>query len=128
MFRISFRNVAYVACAAIAGTAAMVAPSVAHHSTAMFEWGTASKIDNVKIERWVWTNPHTVLYVRDRAGKRWAFEGMSPNHLARAGWSKRSLVPGEMVDLTYFAPFHHARSVAGAVLRQSWNSRKDGWP
>jgi len=27
---------------------------------------------------------------------------MSPNHLSRAGWSKRSLHPGEKIDLTYY--------------------------
>jgi hypothetical protein len=88
--------------AMIAGTVAFTAPGVAHHSTAMFEWGTSSEMKNVTVERWVWTNPHTFLYVKDSAGNRWAFEGMSPSHLARAGWSKRSLAPGEHVDLTYY--------------------------
>ena len=90
---------------AIAGTviaAALAVPSTAHHSTAMFEWGTSSEMKNVTVERWEWTNPHTFLYVRDADGKRWAFEGMSPNHLSRAGWSKRSLAPGEKIDLTYY--------------------------
>ena len=81
---------------------AVAIPAVAHHSTAMFEWGTSTAMSNVTVERWVWTNPHTFLYVRDAEGRRWAFEGMSPNHLSRAGWTKRSLAPGEKVDLTYF--------------------------
>ena len=85
-----------------AGAAGLAVPALAHHSTAMFEWGTATEMKNVTVERWVWTNPHTFLYVRDAAGKRWAFEGMSPNHLSRAGWSKRSLTPGEEIDLTYY--------------------------
>ena len=88
--------------AAFAVTAAVAVPAVAHHSTAMFEWGTSSEMKNVTVERWVWTNPHTFLYVKDANGQRWAFEGMSPNHLSRAGWSKRSLTPGEKVDLTYY--------------------------
>ena len=90
---------------AIAGTAVAVAlavPALGHHSTAMFEWGTSTEMKNVTVERWEWTNPHTFLYVRDSQGQRWAFEGMSPNHLSRAGWSKRSLAPGEKIDLTYF--------------------------
>ena len=97
-----YRRALMGVCAAIAG-AATFAPSAAHHSTAMFEWGTASSMKDVKVERWVWTNPHTFLYVRDAEGNRWAFEGMSPNHLSRAGWSKRSLTPGEEVDLTFYA-------------------------
>ena len=88
--------------AAALGAAAFALPAEAHHSTAMFEWGTSTEMNDVTVERLVWTNPHTFLYVRDAAGNRWAFEGMSPNHLSRAGWSKRSLAPGEKVDLTYY--------------------------
>lgn len=89
-----------LATALAAGAVAL--PAVAHHSTAMFEWGSSTEMKNVTVERWMWTNPHTFLYVKDEAGNRWAFEGMSPNHLSRAGWSKRSLAPGEKVDLTYY--------------------------
>ena len=99
---ISKTHKALAATAALGTLAVAAMPAVAHHSTAMFEWGTATDMKNVTVERWVWTNPHTFLYVRDAAGNRWAFEGMSPNHLSRAGWSKRSLVSGEKVDLTYF--------------------------
>ena len=93
---------ALAAGAALAGVTSLAVPALAHHSTAMFEWGTSTEMNDVTVERWVWTNPHTFLYVRDAAGNRWAFEGMSPNHLSRAGWSKRSLAPGEKVDLTYY--------------------------
>ena len=90
----------FVAGAAIA--TAFAAPALAHHSTAMFEWGKSTDLKNVTVEKWEWTNPHTFLYVKDASGQRWAFEGMSPNHLARAGWGKRSLEPGEKIDLTYY--------------------------
>jgi hypothetical protein len=91
-----------IAAAATAALVAIAVPATAHHSTAMFEWGTVSQMSDVTVERWVWSNPHVFLYVRDASGKRWAFEGMSPSHLSRAGWSKRSLAPGEKVDLTYY--------------------------
>jgi hypothetical protein len=95
-------HMALAAAAALGALAAVALPAVAHHSTAMFEWGTPTDMKNVTVERWVWTNPHTFLYVKDAGGNRWAFEGMSPNHLSRAGWSKRSLAQGEKVDLTYY--------------------------
>jgi hypothetical protein len=98
MIRISPRH-------ALAGAAALLAvavPVAAHHSTAMFEWGKSKPLTNMTVERWEWTNPHTFLYARDADGNRWALEGMSPNHLVRYGWSKRSLQPGEKVDLTYY--------------------------
>jgi hypothetical protein len=88
--------------AAAALVAVLAVPGSAHHSTAMFEWGTSIEMKNVTVERWVWTNPHTFLYVHDAQGVRWAFEGMSPNHLSRAGWSKSSLTAGEHIDLTYY--------------------------
>jgi hypothetical protein len=96
------RASAVLGAAALAAAAAIAVPAVAHHSTAMFEWGTSTEMKNATVERWVWTNPHTFLYVRDASGQRWAFEGMSPNHLSRAGWSKRSLNAGEKIDLTYY--------------------------
>ena len=91
-----------IVLAAAAAVAVLAAPLAAHHSTAMFEWGQAKPLKNMTVEKWEWTNPHTFLYARDEEGKRWAFEGMSPNHLARAGWSKRSLNRGDRVDLTYY--------------------------
>lgn len=90
------------ALAAVAVALAVAAPVAAHHSTAMFEWGQAKPLKDMTVERWEWTNPHTFLYARDADGKRWAFEGMSPNHLVRYGWSKRSVAPGDKIDLTYY--------------------------
>ena len=88
--------------AALVAVIAVAAPVAAHHSTAMFEWGQAKPMKNMTVDKWEWTNPHTYLYARDESGKRWAFEGMSPNHLVRYGWSKRSVVPGDKIDLTYY--------------------------
>ena len=90
-----------VAAAALAG-ALLAAPLAAHHSTAMFEWGTEKPMTNLTVEKWEWTNPHTFLYVRDAQGKRWAFEGMSPNHLVRYGWGRKSVAPGDKIDITYY--------------------------
>jgi hypothetical protein len=92
----------HVIGAVAVAAAALAIPATAHHSTAMFEWGTVSEMKGATVEKWEWTNPHTFIFVRDASGRRWAFEGMSPNHLARAGWSKRSLAPGEKIDLTYY--------------------------
>lgn len=92
-----------LACAlAVAGAATLSVPGSAHHSTAMFAWGQETTMQDMTIERWEWTNPHTFIYARDAAGNRWAFEGMSPNHLVRYGWSRRSLAPGQTVTLTHY--------------------------
>lgn len=91
-----------LAATALAGVAAVMAPAMAHHSTAMFTWGDASVLKGLTVDRWDWTNPHVFIYAHDSKGTRWALEGMSPSHLSRAGWSKRSLVPGEKIDVTYY--------------------------
>ncbi len=100
---VPFQRRAMFAGSAICAAAAisLAAPLAAHHSTALFKWGEAKPLKGATVTKWVWTNPHTFLYVK-ADGKTWAFEGMSPNHLSRHGWSKRSLAPGDKIDLTYY--------------------------
>jgi hypothetical protein len=93
---------------AVAAVAALAVPAAAHHSTAMFNWGKELPMADATVERWDWTNPHTFLYVTVPAKsgggtERWAFEGMSPNHLGRTGWTKRTLKPGDKIKLTYYS-------------------------
>ncbi|WP_126172905.1 DUF6152 family protein [Altericroceibacterium xinjiangense] len=101
-----FVRLAVAGSVTAAGVAAFSIPAIAHHSTAMFEWGKEVTLSNATVTKWEWTNPHTFLYVtaagKDGKTERWAFEGMSPNHLARAGWSKNSLRAGDRIDLTYY--------------------------
>lgn len=80
----------------------MAVPGSAHHSTAMFAWGEESRLENMTVERWVWTNPHTFIYARDENDRRWAFEGMTPNTLTRFGWTRRSLAPGDVITVGYY--------------------------
>jgi hypothetical protein len=102
MTRFPFRRLGLAAVAAVAVLAGLAVPGWAHHSTAMFDWGNEVMLENMTIERWVWTNPHTFIYARDAQGRRWAFEGMTPNTLTRFGWTRRSLVPGEVVTIGYY--------------------------
>ena len=48
-----------------------------------------------------WRNPHAWIYldVKDESGKvvKWQCELGSPNQMARSGWSKDSVKPGEEV-------------------------------
>jgi hypothetical protein len=99
------RSLYRIAILPVAAAAMLTAPAAGHHSTAMFEWGKEVAMNNVTVEKWEWTNPHTFLYVTvpGKAGvEKWAFEGMSPSHLDRTGWSKRTLKPGDKIDITYY--------------------------
>ncbi len=83
---------------------AAVVPSFAHHSFAAFDittqktvTGTVNKVD--------WTNPHIWLWIdvpNDKGGAdTFGFEGMSPNFLARRGWTRTTLKNGDKITINY---------------------------
>ena len=85
------------------GVLLFVSSASAHHSF-------AAEYDNNKqvtvkglVQKVAWVNPHAYVYidVTDENGKvtTWAFESLSPNALARQGWSRNSLKVGESVTV-----------------------------
>jgi hypothetical protein len=91
--------------AAAAGLLLACGPALAHHSTAMFEWGTDTTIHGT-IETVEWTQPHVWMTMMVPDGKggadRWEIEGMSPSYLNRNGWSKRTLNPGDKITMIVY--------------------------
>ena len=92
-----------------AGLAAAVAlgtgsAASAHHSFAAFITTTEKTISGT-VKQVDWTNPHTWIWVDVSNGQgtveTFGFEGMSPNYLARRGWSKSTLKPGDTITVTY---------------------------
>jgi hypothetical protein len=79
--------------------------AIAHHSTAMFEWGTEKTLGGT-IERYEWTQPHTFIWIvvpgKQGKMKEWGLEGMSPSWLGRRGWSLHSLHTGDKVAIVYY--------------------------
>ena len=72
----------------------------AHHAFSMFDTQKELTLDGV-VKEFQWTNPHSwvELLVKDGAGKEveWSIEGSSPNNLARFGWKRTSIKPGDHV-------------------------------
>ncbi len=91
---------------ALAGVAAVslgAVPAFAHHSFAMFDSTKNMTLDGT-IKDFQWTNPHSwvQIVVKDPAtGKEveWSIEGGSPNGLARSGWKRTSLKPGDKAQV-----------------------------
>ncbi|HEX5106923.1 MAG TPA: DUF6152 family protein [Vicinamibacterales bacterium] len=81
---------------------AATSSALAHHSFAPFNL-TAEKTLVGTIKQFDWTNPHTWIWidVPNEKGvvETWGVEGMSPNFLARRGWSKTSFKPGDKATI-----------------------------
>ena len=89
--------------AALAALAALSLPvgASAHHSFAMFDQTREVTLVGT-IKEFQWTNPHTFIQLEVTTGNRkaeWSLEGGSPNILARNGWNRLSLSPGEKVTV-----------------------------
>jgi hypothetical protein len=80
--------------------ASMAAPTLAHHSFAMFD-NTRSVTLHGKVTAYQWTNPHSYLEVDAEDGnggtKHYTMEMTSPNMLHRGGWSSRTVKAGDVV-------------------------------
>ena len=86
------------------GLLAATSPASAHHSFAPFDL-RAQKTVTGTVKQVDWTNPHTWVWVdvpNDQGGvDTWGFEGMSPNYLARRGWTKSTLKPGDRISVAF---------------------------
>ena len=86
-------------------TAALAMPAYGHHSFAMFDFNNTVRF-NATVKEFRWTNPHVVLLVEGspKAGapaEVWSMELTSPGNLTRMGWSRKSLEPGDHIELEF---------------------------
>ena len=69
-------------------------PAVAHHSFAAFDVTTQKTVTG-NVRQVDWTNPHIWLWIdvpnENGSFDTYGFEGMSPNFLARRGWTRTTL-------------------------------------
>ena len=98
---------------------AVAAPCPAHHSFSMFDRDHPITISGT-IKEFQWVNPHTwvQIYVPTpgkAAPVEWSIEGRSPNVLARRGWKRTTLKPGEKVKLVIYPLLDG--SPGGAIVR-----------
>ena len=77
---------------------------LAHHSNSAFD-GDKVVVLKGTVTQWKWSNPHVWIYlsVDDEKGGKvdWAIEGRTPGQLVRAGWSKSSLKPGDIITVDF---------------------------
>jgi len=84
----------------VAGAAGV---AMAHHSFSAFDVTKQTTITGT-IKKFDWSNPHTWAWidVTNEQGvvETWGVEGMSPNYLARRGWTRTTLKPGDKITVT----------------------------
>ncbi|MDP8990423.1 MAG: DUF6152 family protein [Acidobacteriota bacterium] len=98
-----FRTGLPVAIPVIVTALLLAIPLLAHHGAAAFD---VTKMVTVKgtVTDFQYVNPHVQVYFDAKNDKgepeAWQGELTAPNKLSRAGWSKRTLKPGDMITVT----------------------------
>jgi len=87
------------------GIALAAAPTLAHHSRAMFDIGKNITYRGV-VEEYRWQNPHSHIVVRVGAGAAdrsmvgtWTVEASAINLMASSGWTPRTYKPGDPITV-----------------------------
>jgi hypothetical protein len=88
---------------AMAALLAFSVPTFAHHGGAAYDMSNPLTLKGTVTE-FQFINPHSLVFfdVKNDKGEteHWQGELTAPNKLARAGWTKRSLNPGDKVTIT----------------------------
>ena len=78
------------------------APLVAHHGGAAFDQ-TQTLTFSGTVTELQFSNPHVLVFFdvtnKEGATEKWSGWLTAPNKLARAGWTKRTLVPGDQITI-----------------------------
>jgi hypothetical protein len=81
----------------------MAGPLLAHHGGAAFDQTKSVTLQGTMTEL-QFNNPHVLLFFDVKNGEgqteQWSGWLTAPNKLARAGWTKRTLGPGDKVVVT----------------------------
>lgn len=90
----------------LAGTIALTVVSArayAHHGTAAFDPRNVATVTGT-VTSFAFVNPHCQIYfdVKNDRGvaEPWQAEITAPQKLSRAGWTKRTLNPGDLITIT----------------------------
>jgi Family of unknown function (DUF6152) len=87
------------------GIALAAAPTLAHHSRAMFDMGKNITYRGV-VEEYRWQNPHSQIVVRVGAGAAdrstvgtWTVEASAIGVMTSSGWTARTYKPGDPITV-----------------------------
>src|SRR5579864_2748614 len=77
-------------------------PLSAHHGSSNYDMSKSVSVKGTVTE-FSFINPHSAIHLEakdDKGGaEQWLIEADSPNNLARAGWNRDSIKPGDLVTI-----------------------------
>jgi hypothetical protein len=79
-------------------------PVSAHHGNAEYDEKRPLTVKGTVTE-FLWASPHSKVFIdtkeADGSLVHWSIETLSPGKLARAGWTKDAVKPGDQVTVTF---------------------------
>ena len=86
------------------GLIVIAVPIFAHHGNAEYDEKRPLTLKGTVTE-FMWASPHSkiLLNAKDANGSvvHWSIETLSPGKLARAGWTKDAVKPGDQITVTF---------------------------
>jgi len=88
--------------AAAVGLLSLASVTYAHHATASFDMTNSITVKGT-VTGYDWTNPHVYIYVEVKnergAVEKWSAETASTGMLARSGWRRDTVKPGDEITV-----------------------------
>ena len=112
-------------------------PAAAHHSAAQFDMTKQVSVKGT-VEKWVWANPHSWLYLRVESadGRQvvWGCEAGSTGMLARSGWNAADMKQGDKVTVgaspdrsgSHIGLLNQVELASGRVLKSGFGTPPPG--
>ena len=86
------------------GLIVIAVPIFAHHGNAEYDEKRPLTMKGTVTE-FMWASPHSKIFLNamDPRGSvvHWSIETLSPGKLARAGWTKDAVKPGDQITVTF---------------------------
>lgn len=91
-------------CVVAIGLLFVSIPISAHHGNAEYDEKRPLILKGIVTE-FMWASPHSKIFLDTKDAKgiaaHWSIETLSPGKLARAGWTKDAVKPGDQVTVTF---------------------------